>query len=101
MALPTIKYFGRNDKNKNGRPDRPGFPCRLRLELNRPVSSQDNSGQPLKVFIEYQRLVRGAGGFFMEVKAIGNAGTTYFTDADPDNPAFRDPPKALEIPVGQ
>jgi hypothetical protein len=108
MSLPTIAYFGRNNADNNGSPNAAGFLYRLKVRLNRAVNMNDNNGDPLTLFFEFQRLVRTSGGFFQEVDAIifdpTNPDEWYFALPDPNHPnqivpGF--PEKNLPIPLGE
>lgn len=108
MALPTIKYFGRNTSDNNGLPNPAGFRYRLIVKLDRAVRSQDNNNKPLDVFLEFQRLTRDPQQFIRNVKAIAfdpnNADDQYFEIPDPNHPgqSLPDfPEKNLKIAVGQ
>jgi hypothetical protein len=91
MPVPGIAYFGRNNEQNNSKPIRAGESIRMRIELNRRVTAADNNGDPLKVFLEYQRVVIDPGGF-PTTAAISDG---YFRQNSPQD--F--PPKQIEIPV--
>lgn len=88
MNVPKITYFGRNNQQNNSIAIRPSVAARMRVQLDRAVTRQDNSGEQLRIVLEYSRF-KYDGGFPVRVPVVDGY---FFNDTYA---------KTIFIPVGQ